>query len=309
MMGGDYAPRVTVDGLKLAYQSLPDEVEYVLFGDEEGLKKEFNTGSFDRISFVHAPLMIEMSDDPTKAFSSKRDSTIVKGFEYLAAGKIDGFCSAGNTGAMLVGAISAIGVIPGIIRPGITVSIPRENAGDVLLLDVGINPECRPEVLLQYGILGSLYTKHVKGIDNPSVGLLNIGSEDKKGNLLTKATFSLMKESGLFNFVGNIEGYDIFSDKCPDVIVCDGFVGNIILKHTEGLYALLKRRGLVDEYIEKFNFEHYGGTPILGINKNVIIGHGVSNDVAIKTMIENSYNVGKSEINKVFINAFKNEKV
>jgi len=209
---------------------------------------------------------------------------------------------------MLVGAISEIGLIPGVLRPCVTCIIPKEDGKECVLLDVGINPDCKPEVLYQYGIMGSLFSKHFLKNSNPSVALINIGSEEKKGNILIKATYALMKESKDFNFIGNIEGYDIFGENCPDVIVSDGFTGNIILKYTEGLYTLLKRRGLLDPFVEKFNFEQYGGTAILGVRKTVVIGHGVSNDQAIKSMIINSYLVAKAELNSIFIKEFKNGK-
>lgn len=308
MMGGDYAPRVTVEGFKLAYQEIPDNVEFVLFGNKEIVDQFTNRNIYKRISVVYTSETIDMGDEPTKAFGLKKDSGIVKGFGYLSDGSIDVFCSAGNSGAMLVGAISVIGVIKGIIRPSITVSVPREKGGEIVFLDAGLNLDCKPEILVQFAQMGSLYSQYVKHCKEPTVGLLNIGSEEAKGNLAVKTAFGMMKESGKFIFSGNVEGYDIFSEKCPDVVVCDGFVGNIILKYTEGLYALLKRRDLVDSFVENFNFEGHGGTPILGINKNVVMGHGVSTEIAIRTMIMNSWNVGLSEINKIFINAFENEK-
>jgi glycerol-3-phosphate acyltransferase PlsX len=161
-------------------------------------------------------------------------------------------------------------------------------------MDVGINPDCRPDVLSQYAILGKLYSRFVFGVDNPRVGLLNIGSEEEKGNLLAKASFELMKESNDYNFVGNIEGYEMFSHKKADVIVCDGFVGNVALKMSEGFYNLIRERGINDEYFNKFNFEHYGGTPVLGVNGVVIIGHGASSAKAIQSMIMNTGQVIKS---------------
>lgn len=308
MTGGDYAPRVTVDGFKIAIEDLPKDTEYVLFGEKE-ITDPLSVNYNGRVTSVHTSGQIEMGDEPTKAFGSKKDSSIVKGFEYLSKGNIDVFCSAGNSGAMLVGATAVIGVIKGVIRPSITIPIPRENGKDAVLLDAGLNPECKAENLLQFGLMGSLYAQHVIHIKEPTVGLLNIGSEENKGSLLYKSTFNLMKESKRFSFVGNVEGYDLFTDRCPDVIVCDGFVGNIILKYTEGIYSLLKRKNITDSFVENFNFETYGGTPILGINKNVSIGHGMSTAVAIKSMIINSWHVAESQINKVFINTFEYEKI
>jgi glycerol-3-phosphate acyltransferase PlsX len=153
-----------------------------------------------------------------------------------------------------------------------------------LLIDVGTNPDAKPDVMYQFGLLGSLTAKSVYGIKNPRVGLLNIGHEEGKGNLLVQASFQLMKTSNDFNFIGNIESRDLFRNKA-DVIVCDGFTGNILLKNIEGLYRMMSKHGLKDEYFDRFNYENYGGTPILGINGTVIVGHGISNDVAIKNMI------------------------
>lgn len=227
-----------------------------------------------------------MGDHPAKAFSKKQDSSITVGFKWLAQNKIDGFASAGNTGAMLVGTMHMVKSISGIIRPAIAGYIPVLNDDKFnLLLDVGINPDCRPDVLYQYGILGSLYAKFVFNIENPRVGLLNIGEEEEKGNLVTKSTFELMKDNTDFNFAGNVEGNMLFSNDKADVIVCDGFVGNVILKEAEAFYHILKKRKITDPFFERFNFENYGGTPIIGVNAPVIIGHGVSNDKAIMNMI------------------------
>jgi phosphate acyltransferase len=292
VMGGDYAPDAIVDGAILARQLLSDEARIFLIGDqakiEELLKRKgVDASGFD---FVHASEVIEMGDHPAKAFTQKVNSSIHIGFQLLQAGRIDGFASAGSTGAMMVGAMSTVKSIPGIIRPAITSPIPKPNGKSSLLLDVGLNPDCKPDVLYQYGILGSLYAEYVFGFQKPKVGLLNIGSEAEKGNLLTKAAFQLMNGSKDFNFIGNIEGHDIFSDEV-DVVVCDGFVGNVVLKLAEAFHELVKHRNLEDDYFARFNFENYGGTPVLGINSNVIIGHGVSNDIAVKNMILHSKGV------------------
>jgi glycerol-3-phosphate acyltransferase PlsX len=170
-------------------------------------------------------------------------------------------------------------------------------------LDVGANADCKPDVLYQFAVLGSLYAKSVYGIDRPKVALLNIGEEATKGNLLTLAAHKLMAESDEINFVGNMEGRDIFMG-LADVIVCDGFTGNVVLKEAEGIYTLMKKRGIKDEYFDRLNYENYGGTPILGVKGNVIIGHGISNDIAVKNMIIHSYEVAKSglatKVNEAF---------
>jgi glycerol-3-phosphate acyltransferase PlsX len=244
---------------------------------------------------VHAPDVITMHDHPTRAIPQKPNSSIAVGFDLLAAKEIQAFASTGNTGAMLVGAIFKINSIPGIIRPCITSTIPSIDGGKTILLDVGSNADCKADVLYQFAVLGSLYSKEVYGIEKPRVALLNIGEEETKGNLLTIATHQLLKESDEINFIGNLEGRDVFSAKA-DVIVCDGFTGNIVLKEAEGIYTLIKKRGIKDEFFERFNYENYGGTPILGVKGNVIIGHGISNNIAVKNMLLHAYEVAKSDL-------------
>ena len=285
VMGGDFAPSATVKGALLALRELPESLRIVLIGDESKisaeLKKE-NVAS-EVFDIVHAPDVIGMGEHPTKAFLKKPQSSIAIGFHLLKEKTIDGFASAGNSGAMLVGAFYTIKSVAGVIRPSVTSILPKEQGGVGLILDVGINADCKPDVLNQFAILGSLYVEHVYGITNPKVALLNIGEEEGKGNLLCQATYNLMKDTEEFNFVGNVEGRDLFNDKA-DVIVCDGFTGNIVLKQAEAFYELTKKRGLKDEYFDRFNYENYGGTPILGVNGTVMIGHGISNDKAIKNI-------------------------
>ena len=218
--------------------------------------------------------------------------------------KIDAFASNGNTGAMLVGSMFSAKTIPGIIRPSITSILPKENGGVGLLLDVGINADCKADVLTQFGTLGSLFAKHVYGIENPKVGLLNIGEEPEKGNLVSQSAHTMMKDMPNINFVGNIEGNEVFSDKA-DVVVCDGFTGNIVLKLSESLYTTLKRRGLSDEYFDRYNYENYGGTPILGISSAVMIGHGASNDIAVKNMLLLTKDVVDAELSNKIKQAFE----
>lgn len=287
IMGGDYAPESTILGSILAQKELPDYVELVCFGDRHLIECTSREAGFDpgRFSIVHTDEIIEMGEFPSKAYSKKPDSSIVKAFHLLKADEIQGFASAGNTGAMLVGAMQTIKLIPGIIRPAIAATIPNLNGSPNIILDVGINPDCKPDVLFQYAILGSLYARNVHSIQNPKVGLLNIGSEEEKGNLLTKATFQMMKDTEDFEFIGNIEGNDIYNYDKVDVIVCDGFVGNVVLKQAESIYDLIKHRGIEDDLLNRFNYENYGGTPVLGVNKPVMIGHGISGPVAIKNMI------------------------
>ncbi|MDA3779929.1 MAG: phosphate acyltransferase PlsX [Bacteroidales bacterium] len=287
IMGGDFAPEATTLGAILAYKELSSDDTIVLIGDKEKIQTILDRENVDASNFeiVHSSEVIEMTDHPAKTFSKKQNSSIAIAYKLLASGKIDGLASAGSTGAMMVGAMYAVKLIPGVVRPVITAPIPRPDGGYTIFLDVGINPDCKPDVLYQYGILGSLYVENVYNIKNPKIGLLNIGSEEEKGNLVSKSTHELMKDTKDFNFIGNVEANEIFKSNKADVIVCDGFVGNVILKEAEAFYSVLKQRKIKDEFFEKFNFENYGGTPILGVNKNIIIGHGISNDTAIKNMI------------------------
>jgi phosphate acyltransferase len=303
--GGDYAPEAVVLGCILAYKELPLEVRLVLIGDEKLAQDICRNKGIDPFVFeyVHTLDSIGMGEHPAKAFQSKPKSSISLGFSLLKQGIIDGFASAGNTGAMMVGSYYTVKLIPGVIRPVITAAIPRETGAPVILLDVGINPDAKPDVLYQYGILGSIYAQFVFGINSPKVGLMNIGSEEDKGNLVSKATYQLMQETNEFNFIGNIEGNDLFTGKA-DVAVADGFVGNVMLKQAESFYALVKKRNIQDEFFEKFNFENYGGTPVLGINSPVIIGHGRSNDVAVKNMILHTQHVVNADICNKFKEVF-----
>ena len=297
IMGGDYAPQKTVHGAILALNELPSDTKIVLFGRESEILTELKKYNINANNFeiIDCTDVIDMGEHPTKAFKSKPNSSIAKGFEHLAKGKIDGFASAGNTGAMFVGGYYSVKAITGVLRPAISTLIPREDGGVTVLLDVGANADCKPDVLYQFGILGSLFSEYVCGIKSPKVSLLNLGEEKTKGNMLTQATYSMMEKNSDYNFIGNIEGRDIF-DSQTDVIVCDGFTGNIVLKEAEGIYSIMEKRGLLDDYFKRFNYENYGGTPILGLNKTVIIGHGISNEIAIKNMITLTKDVVEADL-------------
>jgi glycerol-3-phosphate acyltransferase PlsX len=310
IMGGDYAPRETTLGAVEALRECTSEDTLVLLGDKDAILPilaEQNV-SADRFQIVHAPEVIEMADNPTKAITQKPQSSIALGFSMLKSGELDAFSSAGNTGAMMVGAMFTVKVIPGIIRPSISSILPKEDGTFGLILDVGINADCKPEVLYQFGLLGSLFAQHVYHIPSPRVGLMNIGEEEEKGNLLMKETHQLMKGSRDFNFIGNVEGRDLFNMK-SDVIVCDGFTGNVILKEAESFYTLLKKRGIKDDYFERFNYESYGGTPILGINSTVLIGHGISNAGTIKNMILLSRDIAHVKLSEKIAAALNKEPI
>ncbi|QPH37682.1 phosphate acyltransferase PlsX [Pedobacter endophyticus] len=286
IMGGDYAPKAIVLGAIAAHQSLNAGEHLVLIGDTEQIKPILAEEGFnpDHFEYVHTDEVIGMGEHPTKAIVQKPNSSIAVGFNLLKEGKIDAFASAGNSGAMLVGAVFSVKTIPGILRPCLCTILPKTKGGTGLLLDVGANADCKPDILLQFGVLGSLYAENLLQIADPKVALINIGEEDEKGNMLSMATFPLMKETDLFNFVGNVEGRDLFNDKA-DVIVCDGFTGNIMLKLAESFYVLTIRKGMKDEFFDRFNYEQYGGSPVLGVNAPVVIGHGISSPLAVKNMV------------------------
>ncbi|WP_207513466.1 phosphate acyltransferase PlsX [Longitalea luteola] len=286
MMGGDFAPLEAVKGIREYLTEADDPALLFLVGDEAQINPLLQQHQIpaDKVRVFHAPQVIDYNESPTKALKEKQQSSIAVGFHLLASGKAAAFISAGNTGAMLVGAMYSIKPIEGVQRPTISTIIPKDNGNTGLLLDVGLNADCKPEHLNQFALLGSLYAKHILGIDNPRVALLNIGEEEGKGNLLAQSTYPLLKENEQINFVGNVEGRDILLDKA-DVMVCDGFTGNVILKLAESLYEITHRKELKHEYLDRFNFELYGGTPVLGVAKPVIIGHGISHARAFCNMI------------------------
>ncbi len=286
MMGGDYAPLEAIKGVQQYLQQENQSAALRLIGDEATLKSllaEYKIPE-DKIKLVHAEQVIDMHEHPTKALKEKQKSSIAIGFHLLASGKMDAFISAGNTGAMLVGALFSIKALEGVLRPTISTVIPKENGGTGLLLDVGLNADCKPEQLNQFAVMGAVFAQTILGIENPKVGLMNVGEEEGKGNILCQATYPLLKENRHINFIGNVEGRDVFMDKA-DVMVCEGFTGNIILKLAESIYDITQRKKIQHEYFDRFNFENYGGTPVLGVNKPVIIGHGISQAKSFKNMI------------------------
>lgn len=286
MMGGDFAPLEAVKGVKL-FLAESDAAHLTLIGDEAKVQPLLNEYNIDpsRITLVHSPQVIDMHEHPTKALKEKQQSSIAIGFYLLATGKVDAFISAGNTGAMLVGAMYSIKPIEGVIRPAIGAYVPVEDGTLSLLVDVGLNADCKPENLVQFGQLGSLFAEHILNHSNPKVGLINVGAEEGKGNLLCQAAYPLLQQNSRINFVGNIEGRDLLLGKAQ-VYVCDGFTGNIILKFAESFYDIVKKREIGDEYFNRFNFEMYGGVPVLGVNKPVIIGHGISSQESFNNMIK-----------------------
>ncbi len=305
IMGGDFAPDACVEGAVDSLTRLSGNEYLTLIGDESFIRSKLeamNVGS-SAFEIVPSAEVIGMGDHPAKAFSQKKNSSIAIGYGMLKTGRLDGFCSAGNTGAMLVGASYTVNVVPGVFRPALATIIPNIDGRDSIILDVGLNPDSKPDVLLQYGMLGSIYAKFVLGIDNPSVGLLNIGIEETKGTPSVKAAYELMKEHPGLNFSGNIEGNSLFREQMTDVVVCDGFVGNIILKQAEAFHAIFNSRGFSDAFFDRLDFENIGGTPIVGINANVVIGHGISQRKAIMNMILQTRDVVKANLAQKIIEA------
>ncbi len=288
MMGGDFAPLEAVKGLQLYLSDPTRTASIYCIGDETLVKPllEEHQVASPNLHLVHAPEVIGYHEHPTKALKEKQRSSIAIGFHMLATGKIDAFISAGNTGAMLVGAMFSIKPIEGVQRPTIATVVPKINGATGVIADVGLNADCKPENLNQFAILASLYAQYILGISQPKTGLLNVGEEEGKGNLLAQAAYPLLKENAAIHFIGNVEGRDLFNDKA-DVIVCDGFTGNILLKMAESLYDVAEQRGYKeDAYFSRFHYENYGGTPVLGVAKPVVIGHGISNAKAFRNMID-----------------------
>ncbi len=287
LMGGDFAPENVILGIKDFLEQKQFHGKVTAIGTENAIyhaRQELK--EYENIMhWVVAPDVIEMHEHPTKALKSKPHSSINAGFTLLATSQTDAFISAGNTGAMMVGALYSIKSIPGVTRPAIGAYIPQEDGTLSLLIDVGLNADCKPENLVQFAILGSLYSQHILNIDNPRVALLNIGEEEGKGNILCQAAYPLLKECDRILFKGNAEGRDLLKNKA-DVYVCEGFTGNVMLKFAESFYDIFKSHQIKDEYLNRFNFEMYGGVPVLGVNKPVIIGHGISGATAFNNMLQ-----------------------
>jgi phosphate acyltransferase len=303
-MGGDYAPKHEILGALDALKENKD-LEIVLVGDKEKIldTAQKENVKLDEKMIHHASQVIEMSDTPTAAIKSKTDSSIVVGAKLVKDKKAHAFVSAGNTGAMMAASTLIMGRIKGVGRPTIGTSFPTTQPKVCIVFDAGASVDSKPQHLLEYAVLGTIYSKEIYGVQNPSVGLLNVGEEKSKGNELTFATTELLKNSKI-NFYGNVEGRDILGGKV-DIVVCDGFVGNIILKFGESVLTFLKTR--IKDYAEKggivsklkalivkdvlkaslsdMDYQTHGGVPLLGVNGISIIGHGSSSPLALKNMI------------------------
>lgn len=288
ILGGDFAPASTLKGAMLAFEEFGNDCIFVFIGNEAETKTLLVKENFpiDKVEFFHAPDGITMSSSPVKSIASSPNSSIVKGLDLLKEGKIDGFCSAGNSGSMLVGSVMKLGLLREDLRPCLLSILPNLNGQDGILLDVGANADCKPENLLDFAILGSAYAEMHLKINDPKIGLINIGEEPEKGSQLSIASHKLMIEYKKITFIGNLEGRELFDGKA-DVAVCSGFVGNVVIKLSEKFYEIAMRKGMKeDPFYSKFNYEKHGGSPVLGVNKVVVVGHGISSPVAIKNMIK-----------------------
>lgn len=325
-MGGDFYPDVNINAAILATKEL--NVEIVLVGDTKILKKKIDSiDNFpnDKISIVHADEVISMSDSPAKSFRKKKKSSIHIGLKLVADKKADGFVSAGNTGAVLTASTFILGRIDGVERPVLSAVIPSEKKSFVML-DMGSNIDCKPHHLVQFAIMGNCFSKEILHIEKPRVGLLNIGEEKEKGNILTQQTYEVLNQTQL-NFIGNVEGKDLTKGNC-DVVVCDGFVGNNILKFGEGISKLFRnffkeeaKRSLLSligllflkpafkRFQKKFDYDAYGGAHFLGVNGISIIAHGSASEVAIKNAINVAHQAIQSNMVSKIHESLKNSEL
>ncbi len=319
-MGGDFAPANEIAGAMQAARHFRDSarVEFVFVGDEQRIRQELEKHPRSDMSYsiLHASEVITMKDEPATALRGKKDSSIVRGIQLHRDGGADAFLSAGNTGAVMSGGTLILGRIRGVTRPTIATFFPTAGSRPTLVVDVGANVECKPRFLYEFGVMGSIYVREVLGIAEPRVALLNVGEEDSKGNAVVLEAHALMRASKEINFTGNTEGRDILMGSA-DVVVCDGFTGNIVLKFAESFITLLRSklkdfaaRSLFNKIsvaimvptlrrvLKEFDYQEYGGVPLLGVNGVVIIGHGKSSPLAIKNMILRAVEVVEKNVNR-----------
>ncbi len=316
-MGGDHAPGPVVAGAVQAVQADP-ELTVVLVGDQALVEPLLPAGDArQRLQIFHCTQVVGMEDKPVEALRRKPDSSIKRCWELLAGHKVDGIVSAGNTGAMVAGGHFLKRFLKGVLRPGIAAVLPTEH-GPCVLLDVGANISPKPEHLFQYGLMGSLYARHILQVPNPTIGLMNIGEEEGKGHDLARDTHAMFNTSALRErFVGNVEGRDIHKG-AADVVVCDGFVGNVVLKYSEGVFEFLMKL-VHDELLApltvereraeeswralaaRYDYSTYGGAPLLGIDGACIICHGSSGDRAIKNALGVAARYARAHVNELIV--------
>lgn len=313
-MGGDNAPHNEIEGARLAAQALGANLELILVGQENLLRLPSDSKLGSSVRIVHAPDVVGMGDEPSSIVKSRKTSSLYVGVELLRSGQADAFVSAGNTGGVMATATMLCGRIPGVSRPTIGSFFPTKRGMPTLLLDVGANVDSKPKFLLDYAVMGSEYARLMLGISKPSVGLLNVGEEEGKGTELARQAYSLLKLSGV-NFVGNVEGRDILAGTV-DIVVCDGFEGNIVLKFAESILGFLKDRfrayaargplqklimgafrPVLKSALRDMDYQEYGGVPLLGINGVAIIGHGSSSPLALSNMIQRAVEMVRKDVN------------
>lgn len=323
-MGGDYAPAVTIEGAIETVNNFQD-IDIILVGDEPALTRELDSKRFppNRITIKHASQVVRMDESPASAIRRKKDSSIRRGIELVKSGEADGFVSAGHSGVVMATALLVLGVSEAVDRPAIAAIMPTLKLPFVLI-DAGANLRCKPENLLQFALMGSTYCRFILGREEPRVALVSTGEEDSKGNELTRETFKLLKEADL-NFIGNLDGKDIFTGDA-DVIVCDGFTGNVILKTSEGLadaiIRMLKREiaGLTSGRIgylllkpalrnfkKKTDYDEYGGAPLLGIQGTCIISHGRSTAKAIRNAVKVASEFSQKKVYGIISSAIEDD--
>ena len=317
-MGGDFAPANEVEGTVAALRETGGRFEVVLVGDERKIGAELSKHSAAGlpVTIVHAPEVVDMHDSPVVALKQKPNSSLVVGMNLHKEGKVDAFVSAGNTGAVTAASTLLLGRIPGVSRPTIGAIFPSET-GPTFIVDAGAVTDCKPHFLFEFGIMGSIYAEYVFNKKNPRVGLLNVGEEESKGDELAKETYGkFVAGKDRINFIGNIEGRDILKGKA-DVVVCDGFLGNVLLKFAESVPSFLKvkfkgfaDRGPVQKLLmgilrnplrtifKEFDYQEFGGVPLLGVNGVTIIGHGSSTPKAVKNMILRAEEMVNRKINE-----------
>lgn len=326
-MGGDFAPTEAVKGAVLATKEL-DNLSVVLVGDEALIKKELDALSvkdFSKIEILHADEVILMDDHPSQVLRAKRHSSMHLGLKLVKSKEADGFFTAGNSGSAMVIAMFILGLLEGVSRPAIGTVMPADNElGRFFMLDVGGNVDCRPEHLLTFAIMGSAYAKHILNIASPKVGLLNIGEEEGKGDMLTRATYDILHNCDSLNFIGNIEGKALYRGEA-DVVVCDGFVGNIAIKISQSIakyISKLLKEELTSSAIskvgallakpafaklkQKTDGSQYGGAPLLGVKGTCVIGHGSSNAEAVKNGIKVACQAAENNMNDSIVEDIKN---
>lgn len=303
-MGGDHAPKEIVEGVFQAVEDFKD-VEFLLYGDE--VKMAPYLKQHERVKVIHCSEVIEGTDEPVRAVRRKKDASMVRMAQAVADGEADACVSAGNTGALMAAGLFIVHRIDGIDRPALATTLPTLDGAGFDMLDLGANADAKPENILQYAIMGSIYAKQVRGIEQPTVGLLNIGTEDKKGNDLTKQAFKLLKEQNDINFIGNVEARELLNH-VADVVVTDGFTGNMVLKTIEGvagnIFAMLKEEFLSSTKTKvaammmknnlknlktKMDYSEYGGAPLFGLKAPVIKAHGSSKAQAIYSAIRQTH--------------------